>query len=300
MENPALELTYPPRVAARLTGLSLDVLRAWEKRHSAVSPVRTTGGTRRYRSSDLERLRLLKAAVDAGARIGDLASLSDEALVARCSLERKSAEAGSPSLGELITALRSLDAPEVHRRLAAHLASLGASQFAKVVATPLAIEIGRLWTAGELSIAAEHLATATLRTQLGSVLQASLISRLGPRVIFATPPGERHEVGLLMAAVVAMGAGANPIYLGTDVPVEDLVAAASVCSARAVALSLVSLEAGEARLVVDEIRDCLPDQVGVLLGGEGSHGLDLTAGVSRSESLEQLESHVALLVEESR
>jgi len=71
----ALELTYPLRTVARLTGLSPEVLRAWERRYRVVTPARTPGGTRRYSAADLERLRLLKAAVDAGHRIGDVARL---------------------------------------------------------------------------------------------------------------------------------------------------------------------------------------------------------------------------------
>ena len=56
-----LELTYPLRTAARLTGLSPDLLRAWERRYGVVEPTRTPGGTRRYTAADLERLRLVKA-----------------------------------------------------------------------------------------------------------------------------------------------------------------------------------------------------------------------------------------------
>ena len=69
------EATYSVQTAARLTGLSPEVLRAWERRHAVVEPVRTPGGTRRYRAADLERLKLVKAAVDSGRRIGQVARL---------------------------------------------------------------------------------------------------------------------------------------------------------------------------------------------------------------------------------
>ena len=71
----AVEFTYPLRTAARLTGLSPERLRDWERRHGVVEPLRTPGGTRRYSTEDLERLRLLKAAVDAGNRISQVARL---------------------------------------------------------------------------------------------------------------------------------------------------------------------------------------------------------------------------------
>ena len=52
-----------------------------------------------------------------------------------------------------------------------------------------------------------------------------VITLLGPRIVFATPAGERHELGLLMAALTALGASGHPLYLGAELPVEDLLAA---------------------------------------------------------------------------
>ena len=72
--------TVPLRAAVRLTGLSPDVLRAWERRYGVVEPLRSDGGTRRYRISDVRRLARLKAAVDAGHRISEAASWDDATL----------------------------------------------------------------------------------------------------------------------------------------------------------------------------------------------------------------------------
>ena len=66
------EVTFPVGAVSKLTGLSPHVLRAWERRYGVVEPLRSEGGTRRYRESDLEKLRLVKAAVDAGHRIGQV------------------------------------------------------------------------------------------------------------------------------------------------------------------------------------------------------------------------------------
>src|SRR5512134_2440764 len=101
----AVELTYPLRSASRLTGLSPEVLRAWERRHGVVQPLRTPGGTRRYRASDLERLRLMKAAIEAGHRIGQLAGLGN------AELARLGSEPGAmpqDRLKEIFAAIESL------------------------------------------------------------------------------------------------------------------------------------------------------------------------------------------------
>jgi DNA-binding transcriptional MerR regulator len=288
-----VEPTYPLRAAARLTGLSPELVRAWERRYGAVQPTRTPGGTRRYSAADLERLRLLKAAVDAGHRIGQIARLD------AAELERRVAAvpaAGAGRIEEILGAFQRLEASEAQRLLSLQLAALGPVPFARDLACPLVREIGERWSAGRMGIAAEHLASALLRSLLGSALQPSAASLLGPRVVFATPSGERHELGLLMAALTALGAGANPLYLGADLPVEELLDAAARARAGALALGLVSLSPEQATHAVGALRDSLPDAVHLWIGGVGAAQLRVPPGVEILEGLEQLERRIALLV----
>ena len=70
---------YPIRAVSKLTGIAIDTLRAWERRHGAVTPVRDDRG-RMYTDADIARLRLLRAAVEHGHSIGRLAGLGDEEL----------------------------------------------------------------------------------------------------------------------------------------------------------------------------------------------------------------------------
>lgn len=292
----AVELTYPVRAAARLTGLSPELLRAWERRHGVVEPLRTPGGTRRYRAADLERLRLVKAAVDAGNRIGQVAQLALEELKA-ISADAEARPAGR--LGEILEALDHFDSAEVQRLLSLQLSALGAARFAREIALPLVREIGDRWANGQMGIASEHLATGVLRSLLGSALAPTATSLLGPRIVFATPTGERHELGLLMAALTALGAGANPVYLGVELPVEDLLSAVEGAGAAALALSLVTVPSLQAARTVSALRGGLADAVHLWLGGSGASDIDLPEAVERIESLEDLEQRVALLGLES-
>ena len=56
-------------VITRRTGLSADVIRAWERRYQAVSPERTQIGRRLSSDRDIARLALLRRAIHAGRRI---------------------------------------------------------------------------------------------------------------------------------------------------------------------------------------------------------------------------------------
>ena len=69
---------YPVRLVAERTGLSPHVLRIWERRYQVVAPERSAGGQRLYSDADIERLRLLGLATQAGRNIGQLATLPNE------------------------------------------------------------------------------------------------------------------------------------------------------------------------------------------------------------------------------
>jgi len=285
-------MTYPLRAAARLTGLSGAVLRAWERRYGVVQPLRTAGGSRRYRASDLERLRLIKAVVDAGQRIGQVARLDLEELRRRVHVSAAETPRGRE---DVLRALARLDVAEAERLLSLELSSRGPSRFALEFAHPLVREIGDRWAGDRLCIAAEHLASHLLRVLLGSALRPGSHALRGPRVVFATPSGERHELGLLMAALVALGAGANPLYLGVELPAPELARVVSETRARALALGVVTLDEAGARTQVRAIRSEIPAEASVWVGGAGAARVSDLPGVDCVASFEALEHRVALL-----
>jgi DNA-binding transcriptional MerR regulator/methylmalonyl-CoA mutase cobalamin-binding subunit len=290
-QSTARELTYPLRAASRLTGLSPETLRAWERRYGVVDPPRTPGGTRRYRASDLERLRLVKAAVDAGHRVGRVANLDLDSL--RDLGRAPEPDGASGAREEILAALGELDEEQARRLLSFQLSALGAVRFAREVATPLLEDVGDRWSRGEIGVPVEHLATTLVRGLLGAALQPSAAALRGPRIVFATPEGERHEIGLQMAALVALGGGAHPLYLGLELPVEDCVDAVLRSEAQAMALSIVTLPAGSALRAIRALREGLPADVPVWVGGRGAPGLSLPEGVECINDLERFEHAVA-------
>jgi methanogenic corrinoid protein MtbC1 len=234
--------------------------------------------------------------VDSGNRISRVAHL-DLAELKRVSAGTEAAPAGR--LDEILAALERLDSGESQRLLSVQLSALGPARFARETALPLVHEIGERWANGQMGIASEHLATAVLRSLLGSALQPTATSLLGPRIVFANPTGERHEMGLLMAALTALGAGANPVYLGIELPLEDLLGAVALTGAAALALSLVTVPTAQAMRSVSALRGGMADEVRLCLGGAGASDIELPDGVERIESLEDLEQRVVLLGFES-
>jgi DNA-binding transcriptional MerR regulator len=290
------EPTYSLGAVVRLTGLSAHVLRAWERRYGAVRPLRTDGGTRRYREADVLRLQRLRAAVAAGHPISDVACLAEPELERRAKL---APAAPSPSLESILHALGRLDAAEAERLLGLQLSALGAACFASRVASPLLVEVGRHWESGELSVASEHLASSLLRTLLGGLLRPTTAAAQISPILFTTPPGERHELGALIAAVATADAGGRPIFLGPELPVSEVAEAVDAVGAAAVAVGLCRRDGELLAAALDSLRRAIPERVELWVGGEGAARVALPPGCARVADGDELERKVALLAHRS-
>ncbi len=286
------EAVYSLGAVVKLTGLSAHTIRAWERRYEAVAPARTDGGTRRYPAAAEARLQLLRAGVEAGHRIGDIVGLEAG------ELQRRLAVAEVPSQGplaELLAAIEAIDAQGVERLIASQLSILGPREFSRTILVPLLEEIGKRWQRGRLAVAAEHLATSAMRSALGIAMRGFERTGDGPAVLFTTPSGERHELGTLVAAVTALGAGADPIYLGPELPTIEIADAARKTRARAVALGIAILPAHEASEFVGRLRRELDTATALWIGGRRHGELDPMAGVTTLPDMQAVEDAVRAL-----
>jgi methanogenic corrinoid protein MtbC1 len=145
------------------------------------------------------------------------------------------------------------------------------------------------------------MATAVFRRVLGWLLEVYQTRSPAHRLVVATPPGERHELGALMAAISAAADGWNITYLGPDLPVEELLGAIGQTRAEAVALSIV--QPGDERGVLSVLREIqarLPPRVALLLGGAGAQGFQAeieSAGVHLIDSLAELRAALQRIAE---
>jgi methanogenic corrinoid protein MtbC1 len=133
--------------------------------------------------------------------------------------------------------------------------------------------IGRLWHDGAIRIAHEHLASAVVRTFMGSLSSGTPPGAGAPRLIVTTPVGQWHEIGALIVASTAISDGWQVTYLGPNLPAEEIAAAGQHQGVKAVALSLV-YPADDPRVMQDltMLRRYLPKEVELIVGGRGSTG----------------------------
>jgi len=282
-----------------------------------VTPSRSEGGQRLYSDLDIERLARLKRLVEQGHAISRIASLPTEALA---QLEEETGSRVAQDVGDTLRleeqararsiqefndgamqAVRALDASGLEEVLGRAAMTLGVPDFLETVAATTLEDIGHGWTERSVSVAQEHMATAVFRRVLSWLLGVYQTNSAAHRVVVATPPGERHELGALMAAISAAAEGWNVTFLGPDMPVEELLGATGQTRAEAVALSVV--QPGDERLlrILRDIRAGLPPRVALLLGGAGAQSIQAgieSAGVHLIGSLADLRAALQRLAAE--
>ena len=268
---------YPIRAVSKLTGISIDTLRAWERRHSAVAPIRDDRG-RLYTDADIERLRLLHRALAHGHSIGRLAPLTNEELH-RLAGDPAASAAPSPDLARgpavdattLAAALQSYDAAAIDREMARLAAVMRPLELLRDALMPTLVQVGDEWHRHRASIAQEHLMASTMRNILGSFLRVYARPNVPARLLFATPAGDRHEIGTLGAALLAASSGLGVVYLGPDLPARDLVDSVKPAGAQVLVLGLTTVSVAKAteRELRAVVRD-LPSDVELWAGGPGA------------------------------
>lgn len=288
----------PLRTVSRLTGLSADIIRAWERRYGVVAPLRGPRGARLYSAADIAQLRLLRQAVASGRAIGDIARLSRGALeelvgppASAAPTAGEAAAPGAPSadlLAQAVAALERFDRAALDRCLGDALIARGARAFVEQVAAPLLIEVGERWRDGRLSVADEHLLSGLMHNLLAGVLR-SRGSAGHPTVLLATPSGERHEFGLLMAGLIIAESGCGLCYLGAELPAAEVGAAARRAGAAVVGMGVSCGSDPEA--VVAELRRVerdLPTTTELWIGGREAGAAVSRMGATRAVVIDQL------------
>jgi MerR family transcriptional regulator, light-induced transcriptional regulator len=278
---PSTAPKFPIRAVARLTGLGLDTLRAWERRYDVVQPTRDARG-RLYSEADVHRLQLLGAAVDRGHSIGQVAALSDvklEALLATTgaigAIRGSLADVAAGTLDLLLHPLEQFDHAEVERQLNRLAQTMAPRELVTTVVLPFMRRVGDEWHAGRLSIAQEHLASAVLRNLLGGLVRLYAREQPSRRLLFATLSGERHEFGVLAGAMIAAAGGLGTLYLGPDIPARQIVDASTRAAVDVVVVGIVYVQRGrELQRPLEELAERLPPPAELWIGGALPKELD--------------------------
>ena len=225
---------------SRRSGVSPELLRAWERRYGLLRPERSAGGLRLYSSGDLERVRAMQGHMDQGLAAREAAALAGRATALP---PRTGATPFDPARAraELGAALEAFDEAGAQAVFDALLSAATLDALLSDVVMPYLHDLGVRWERGELSVAQEHFASNVLRGRLLGMARG-WGRGAGPRALLACPEGERHDLGLIAFGLALRERGWRIDYLGPDTPVESIEEAARRTDPSVVVLSSVRPE----------------------------------------------------------
>jgi methanogenic corrinoid protein MtbC1 len=311
------EPRHPIGVVSKRTGLRPDLIRVWEARYGAVEPARTESKHRLYSDADIERLVRLRELVQAGQRIGRVATLSEDELDEllrdhrshsrggrleedwTATLEahsRHSAARAVFPLEDALDAVAALDRTGLQATLEEASVRLSRVQLLDRFLVPLMHAVGDLCAVGKLRTVHEHSASTVVRSFVEQLEPAFAPAATAPHLIVSTAAWQHHELGALLVAATARSEGWRVTYLGPNLPAEEVAAAAWSTDARAVALSLTYPD-GDDRVAsqLHTVGRLLPEGVTLIVGGRaaGRHESVLREiGAIRLDSLADLREYL--------
>lgn len=262
---------YRIGVVAERTGLSEEVIRAWERRYGVPTPRRTSTGYRVYTEDDVALLVRLRELTREGMAIREAAALVPQL---RREIAGTAHAAGNGDRSPIdrfeaaiLGAAAALDQEALERVLDEALAVLSPLQLYDQLVVRIEARVGERSRRGTPGLAEERLVTQAIRGRLLALLRSSPSGGRG-HVVCACLPDEEHDVGLLGAALRFRHAGWRVTFLGARTPVDHLVHVVTTLRAETIALGCV-IDPGAAKLrrLLSAVRAGAPAGTRILVGG---------------------------------
>ena len=233
---------------SRRVGVSDHVLRAWETRYGLLQPARSTGGFRLYSEVDEFRIRRMQAYLGQGLSAAEAARAAlreDLGAIDRDPHQLPGAEQETSVTAELATSLRNaldgFDEPAAQAALDRLMSDLSLATALRDVVVPYFTELGERWQREEITVAQEHFASNVVRGRLFGLARGWGSGR-GPRAVLACPPGEYHDIALLVFGIMLNRQGWRIDYLGTNTPIDELARTVDAAGADLVVLAATTPE----------------------------------------------------------
>lgn len=276
------------------TGLSVHVIRAWERSYQILEPSRTSGGHRLFTEKEIHRLNLLARVVRAGRAIGSVASLSNQDLDRLLSVERSipsgtsqkrvRKNSTSQAIRPILSAVKRLDARLLEKLLVSARKKLGWQALLESVISATTNAVEQFRNNRKLSRLQEQFFNETLKIHLFSRVNAISKTKTQPRIVIGTPLGQLSEVRAVIASAAAAHLGWDVAYIGASIHSEEFKKALLCFKAKVLAL-WIEKPATDQNLDQDLVSDLihlskiLPQGVQVLVGGDAApaHRAALTA-----------------------
>jgi methanogenic corrinoid protein MtbC1 len=231
--------TFNMKAVVRETGLKPDTLRAWERRYNLPQPERTAGGHRLYSQRDIETLQWLMAQQAEGLSISRAVKLwyrlategHDPLQIIPApgvidSVVTRPIAVGGETIDNLreewLMSCQAFDESSAERILTEALALFPAETVCIEILQKGLAQIGEGWYEDKITVQQEHFTSAQAVRRIEALLAATATPVRPGRILVVCAPGEQHTFGLLLLTLLLRRRGWEAIYLGANVPADQL------------------------------------------------------------------------------
>jgi len=260
---------------SRRTGVSPELLRAWERRYRLFEPERSPGRFRLFSDADVARVLAMRDELSRGLSAAEAAqAVLNDGVAEDVSADRDAGAVLDEPLRQLRSSLASFDEVDAQAAVDRLLGSLSLESFLREVVLPVLRELGEGWERGEVTVAQEHFASNLLRGRLLG-LGRGWGRATGRHALLAAPPGEQHDLGLVVLALALRDRGWRITFLGADTPIETIVDTARRLAPEVVVLATLAPPEDSSRA---EVRELARDRRVILSGGGITDGVAADVG----------------------
>jgi len=217
---------YSIKDLERITGIKAHTIRIWEKRYGIVEPARTESNIRLYCDMEVKKLMNVSILLRNGYKISKVSEFDQEEL-ARKVMEVSMVTNGHDSqIESLVVAMIELDEAKFEKLLNISILKEGFEKSVYHVLYPFFERVGVLWQAGSINPAHEHFITNLVRQKIYVAIDSIPIpaGQDVKKFLLYLPEWELHELGLLVYDYMIKSRGFKVIYLGANVPEDDVYA----------------------------------------------------------------------------
>ncbi len=207
-----------------ITGIKAHTIRIWEQRYKIFEPHRTDTGIRYYDEEQLRLILNISILNNNGYKISKIAEMSLEEIREKCQQLSENKSKYDGQIQALVSTMMLFDEKEFNKILSINILKLGLEDTMIQIVFPFMEQVGLLWLSGSIHPAHEHFISNLIRQRLFVAIDnlTVSISSDSRKFLVFVPSGESHDLSILFSNYVLRSRGHEVIYLGSQLPFEDL------------------------------------------------------------------------------
>lgn len=206
-----------------LSGIKAHTIRIWEQRYNFLKPQRTETNIRYYTNEELKTILNIALLNKYGFKISHIGRMQPGEIKDRILSLGDARAVQERVINELIKEMVDMEIERFEAIISDYISTRGIEKTILHIIFPFLEKIGILWQTGHIHPVQEHLVTNVIRQKLIVAIEnAKPLPRTGKSFLLFLPEGEHHELGLLFVYYLLKSRGAQTIYLGANVPLQDV------------------------------------------------------------------------------